>query len=172
VLYRGLIGPGAHGIRNVTIQNNVFYQPYPGYPAVAAPEDDRFLENIVIRNNLLCAPDSAQKICNPSFPKTIRERDNLIWRQRTRRQRFQREVDQRRGVVASCAQSVTLLGTVICLNCGGGAVACFCLAWGAGTLVGSGGMQDEVPWVACHDARRVCGGRRNSSAAAVMTAPR
>jgi len=80
VLYRGMIGPGAHGIRNVTIQNNLFYQPYPGYPAVAAPEDDRFLENIVIRNNLLCAPDSRQKTCNPSHPKAITERDNLISR--------------------------------------------------------------------------------------------
>jgi hypothetical protein len=35
------------------------------------------------------------------------------WRQRARRQRFQREDDQRRGVAASCAQGVTLLGTAI-----------------------------------------------------------
>jgi hypothetical protein len=29
---------------------------------------------------LLCAPDSNQKICNATYPKTIKERDNLVSR--------------------------------------------------------------------------------------------
>jgi hypothetical protein len=78
VLYRGLIGPGTHGIRNVTVQNNLFYRPYPGYPAIETPPDDRFMENILIRNNLLCGSDGAQKICNSRYARVITELDNLI----------------------------------------------------------------------------------------------
>lgn len=109
--------------------------------------------------------------CNQGWgAKALRE-FQVDWRQRARRQRFHREDDQRRGVAASCAQGVTLLGTAIfVLRRRYG--ACFCLAWGTWMLVGSGGRKDEVPWVACHDARRVCGGRQNSSIPAVMTAPR
>jgi hypothetical protein len=79
VIWRALgSGRGPAGIRNLTIQNNIFYRPPVGASAIDAPTDDRAMANIVIRNNLLCASNGAQSLCTPGHSAIIKEQDNIV----------------------------------------------------------------------------------------------